>query len=785
MPQIGGIMIKWIPWKYVARRAAQAYGFADPTETLRRLRGFSRPSEAAEPLELLRAGFIFHSRGIINTKAIQNNLDWVWPYWVARQFDPTDVSFVPRAFSFSHINLTHRNWTAVGTPGSDRYGIVDPRGLVTPYHDSWSIDAWIVEEDGSNLFPSKLKDVRQSWPLDPLPRVETHCEYEGKRLSSVVSITSDVEGPAIEIALAARCERPAWLAVAIRPYNPEGIQFIDTLEIDVADAAFIVNGLDRVRLVGAPIESYHVSNYEKGDVSNLRDFDGDSARSIECPAGMATAVAMARMAPGEELRLRALAPRRKSAGEPDLELPPRHGAEGEIAAWRQALEGQPEFAKAPCAYTRLYRQACATLALLSPRDIYPGPYTYRRFWFRDACLMVNAVLATGQVERCRRIMEQFPARQTGAGYFLSQEGEWDSNGQVLWAYDRFEESSGERITDDLYRTVWPAALWIEGKRVSSPGTPHDGLLPAGFSAEHLGPNDHYYWDDFWAIAGLEAAARLFARREEREKEEKAKALAADMRHCVEASLRGFVSLECGPAWPASPYRRMDSGTIGSLVADYPLRLYPAGDKRIANSLEFLLRRCLVRGAFFQDMIHSGMNVYLTLDMAQSLMRVGDARYQDLVRSCVALASSTGQWPEAIHPVTLGGCMGDGQHGWAAAEWIMFIRNAFVREEGGGLVIGSGFMPEWFADGARIRYGPTPTPYGDYSVVATLLEDGRMRIHVSRSRPRGGNPPIAAAVSGFHAGTIDEDSGETLLEPRDIRQFDTRAHGRDGGGESFL
>ena len=38
-------------------------------------------------------------------------------------------------------------------------------------------------------------------------------------------------------------------------------------------------------------------------------------------------------------------------------------------------------------------------------------------------------------------------------------------------------------------------------------------------------------------------------------------------------------------------------------------------------------------------------------------------------------------------------MGDGQHGWAAAEWIMIIRNAFVREEHDHLVIGAGILQE--------------------------------------------------------------------------------------------
>ena len=104
------------PARYLITRVARAYGFLDPVGLIARMRGFAQPSEVAEPIELLRAGMLFHARGLVNTKAIQNNLDWVWPYWVEKQFNPADESFIPRAFSFSHINLTHRNWTAVVCP---------------------------------------------------------------------------------------------------------------------------------------------------------------------------------------------------------------------------------------------------------------------------------------------------------------------------------------------------------------------------------------------------------------------------------------------------------------------------------------------------------------------------------------------------------------------------------------------------------------------------------------------------------------------------------------------
>jgi hypothetical protein len=108
---------------------------------------------------------------------------------------------------------------------------------------------------------------------------------------------------------------------------------------------------------------------------------------------------------------------------------------------------------------------------------------------------------------------------------------------------------------------------------------------------------------------------------------------------------------------------------------------------------------------------------LTLDLAQTLLRAGDPRYRDLIQAVADLASPTGNWPEAIHPFSGGGCMGDGQHGWAAAEWIMMIRNLFVREEAGGLIIGSGLLPSWVKgqNPIHLRFGPTWTSYGCLTV----------------------------------------------------------------------
>jgi len=61
--------------------------------------------------------------------------------------------------------------------------------------------------------------------------------------------------------------------------------------------------------------------------------------------------------------------------------------------------------------------------------------------------------------------------------------------------------------------------------------------------------------------------------------------------------------------------------------------------------------------------------------------MGDPRVWRLVSYLLKHASSTYTWPEAFHPITKGGCMGEGHHGWAAAEWILLLRNLLFCEKG--------------------------------------------------------------------------------------------------------
>lgn len=700
--------LKWLPWRLVVSGLARSHGFLDPLAVLANLRGFAAPSEVMEPLELLRAGVVMHARGLINTRAIQHNLDWVWPYWVERQFDPHDPSFVPRAFSLTHINLTHRNWTAVGVPGYELYPLVDPRGLVTPFFNGWSYDIWLSSSSEEELLPSRADSAFQQLQCEE--RLKVHTEVRGPDLAIESETWADTRADDLvcRTRLQVSTTRPALLVISVRPYNPEGISFIRAIAHTSDLRTLKVNG-DQLLQLSHPAERVLYSTYRRGDVHRFlhRSDNMEDKSSVLCDVGLATAAAVFPLAAGA----------RQTMEVSTLLAPVSRSSHVSVSA--SAPGGYCEALLHNSRYTELFRSSARVLELLAPNEVFAGPYTYRRFWFRDAAYILYALTVLGCDAPVRRAIKLFPKRQQLNGYFLSQEGEWDSNGEVLWLLYAVARMSGAEYDESERRMIARGAAWIDRKRGESRDVdaPHRGLLPAGFSAEHLGPNDYYYWDDYWAVAGLRAAAALLG--EQRWSDSANELLAA-----IERSVTESAGMRHWHAVAASPYRRMDAGAIGSIVASYPLRITEPHDPRIAATTEFLLSHCLVRGAFFQDMIHSGMNAYLTLHLAQCLLRRGDHRAEALIAAVADLASPTGQWPEAIHPNTLGGCMGDGQHGWACAEWVMMIRNCFVREEHSRLIIGSGLWPCWLESAEQLRLGPVRTEFGTISIFLEAKADGQ-------------------------------------------------------------
>ncbi|MCB1310062.1 MAG: hypothetical protein KDK30_17870, partial [Leptospiraceae bacterium] len=351
----------------------------------------------------------------------------------------------------------------------------------------------------------------------------------------------------------------------------------------------------------------------------------------------------------------------------------------------------------------VYRQY--VLSLHTGTEVTPGIYTYKLFWFRDAAYILSALYNWNYVDHARSVLDTYPRRMDKNGFFRSQDGEWDSNGQAIWTLVNFARTIGD--TDFLAR-VYPAirrgAEWIIKKR-------REGLvqkiLPAGFSAEHLGPADYYYWDNLWSVAGLRDAASVAEQLNH----------TRDYRH-LQTELTKYKNdlliisaedRERHGVLPAAPGRGLDAGMIGNVCLLYPLQLDLFAPEEVERTIHCIQSRFCKNDLFFQSMIHSGYNIYLSIQLAQCFFRMGDVSTARRIFKKV-LKSRTQLWtyPEAIHPHTGGGVMGDGFHGWAFAEILLLLREFVLHvDENRDIHIFRGMGGKELVGPTRLEFGPFP------------------------------------------------------------------------------
>jgi hypothetical protein len=280
------------------------------------------------------------------------------------------------------------------------------------------------------------------------------------------------------------------------------------------------------------------------------------------------------------------------------------------------------------------------------------------------------------------------------------------------------------------------------------------------SAEHLGPLDYYYWDAFWSLRGLIDGASLLEANGASETAAQAAAWADDLRADLDVSMQ-LVEQRLGTAAiPAGPRRRLDPAIIGSLVACWPLELLRCDDARIAATVAAIRERVCIDRAFFQAISHTGLGTYLTLQLAFVELEAADSRALERLDWMLESATSTMTWPEAIHPQLGGGCMGDGHHGWAAADFLTFVRRLLIREVEGGVALCTMLPAAWTGQPLEVHDAPT-----HHGLLSFALRWHGERPALLWELDRRGDSPCTISAPGLDpAWSTTERSGEVLLEP---------------------
>lgn len=768
--------------EFLLKRWAGQFGVRpSDIDFLTRAGKLGRPSRTLFPRDLIAQAASMNLRGLMNAAVIQSNLDWVWPYWAVRQFNPKSTSFTPRGFFPSSFNGAHRNWTAIGCLDSEREAVVDPRGLLTPLLNGWSLDFWLAE-NGRLVAPSQLENVHQHLEGN-FPVVATEFEEIGIAVHAEAWATrvSNQEFVVERVILRNTTEQERDLTFfwAARPYNPEGISPIK--DAWIKDQYLLINGSLGAYLTQKPRVAF-CSNFKQGDVSRkLRKLSPGVKlpERADCSFGLATAAAGldARLRPGEIDSFTILLPMSKMGATREIIEALRKFDYDAVKAqtildWKGKLARGMQVALPDANLANSFEANKAYLLLLDDgKEITSGPLTDHRSRLRDAVYLVNALDKLGYHPEAERKLYAYTIRQHKDGFFGARDGEWDANGQAIWLLlEHFRLTGNRDFLAKVYPSIKKGIDWIERKRrskkqldgstgkpkpveaagKSNPAepagnkttasmgnqpaapapslkpklrSPHEGLLPPSFGAGDQGLFDYYYWDDFWALAAIregEAAAEALGLGDEARRFERRK---TNFWQWIEASLK-YVEQGLGwPAIPASPYRRMDSGAIGSVCVLYPLRLLEPDDELIVNTVDEIRETMFFEDAFLQNVFYSGVNCSLSTHVAQSYLFRRSPNLWPVVRWLVRHSSETHTWPEAIHPVTRGGCMGDGHSGRTAANWLLLVRNILFFEEENRLVITASIPVEWVAPGQQIGVSGAPSYFGTigYNITASEAE----------------------------------------------------------------
>jgi hypothetical protein len=460
------------------------------------------------------------------------------------------------------------------------------------------------------------------------------------------------------------------------------------------------------------------------------------------------------------------------------------------ASWRRTL-GRVKWEVPACAAPAFDCFRTAAAHILINRDgpaIQPGPRRYTRSWIRDCVIMGAALAKAGLPGPLRVFLEWYAPFQRADGFVpcvVDRDGvdwlvEHDSHGQFLWGVREVFREGGDReflarmlpyarkaadflialrqqrMTEE-YRQgrheadfgLLPESISLEDEDTVGGPTACYGLLPESASHEgYLAHPVHSYWDDFWGVRGIEAAADIAATMGLPEEAVRWRREAANFQNDLLASLDmviagkqlGYIpgSVEWADFDPTATSNAIAMLDFADALPQQPLhgmlatyldgfRRKHRGEMQWNNYTAYEIR---IIGAF----VRLG-NREVAAELLEFFLR--DRR-----------PSEWNQWPEITwrNPRSPGH-LGDVPHTWIAAEYLLALASmvASEREADDSIHLASGMPWKWIAEDGGFSVRNLPTRHGtlDFAIRGDL-DAVRVEIGGGLRIPPGGlviAPPL--------------------------------------------
>ena len=387
-----------------------------------------------------------------------------------------------------------------------------------------------------------------------------------------------------------------------------------------------------------------------------------------------------------------------------------------VQYWRDIMADAASI-RVPCEKaTQAYKAAHVCQLIASDHgDLHGGEGFYDEFYIRDGAYQLMELEEAGLSDAARNAIKPFTTHQLDDGRFESQKGQFDANGQALWALWQYYKITADRPwLEQVYPQMRRATDWTtQTRRLAPAESPFAGLLPAALAdGESLweGKN-HILGYDFWNLRGLLCtadAARTLGKTDEADLLLKE---AAAYRDAIDKAWQRTGLPHFPPSWEKVGTHWGNTETL------WPTAIFPADDPRVTALMKEVRENHLggfVEGTIrwtdgkMEPAIHPYMSAYTTM---ASLVRGEDAKVVEEFYWYLLHSTATHAFPEGIFYKRHFAWSNTIPHGTGASNYAILLRHMLIHEQDEELHLLMAIPDWWLDNGNEIAVERAPTHFG--------------------------------------------------------------------------
>ena len=668
----------------------------------------------------------------------------------------------PKGFYPLWINNKQEYWTAVGVIDDNIESLVSENGVVEPWHYSYTF-APIIRV-GNKIFTYEDVKTIQSLEDDylPLPSVV----WKSKKFDLVIDVfagdKSKKSSTYLKYSIINKSSETfkGEFYLLIRPFqlNPPwmhgGTAYIKSINYNYKKTGMMeINNKEALFIPQSP-DQYGTSEYKNligyGDIIDDiygGTFSGDN-KNFEDETGYGSAALKYNLVikPGATKSLYFIAPLHDKKNEIDKDLNKSNISEHfnkkrEIT--KKIWEDKLDNIKIELPDKEFSNTLKSNVAYILINDdtlrLQPGSRNYESSWIRGGTATSTALLSMGynkEVKGYLNWITEFIKSDGWVPFIINNQdeivthgwNEYDSQGQYIhsilqyYLFTKDKEFLSDKKQKIIDNVNFIQALRMERKKDEYRAFEvrhFYGILPE--SASHEGYKDvpcHSYWDDFWALRGINDAAQIFKILNDSSHAGLANNIKKDFEKCLYGSLdmvmekRGIKyvpgSADLGDFDPAStaiaiwPCNEMNNLPKKSKLETF--NKYWDEFKKRSND-DWV-------GGFSSHELRIA-NAFILLNQRNKLYKMISKFFE------WKHPRAWNHWAETItSDYRMPQYVGDMPHAWIGAEYINVIRNMLILEDGNKLYLGKGIPYEWVAEGKNIVIKDMPTYFGKISYSTT-------------------------------------------------------------------